>query len=134
MNHHPSSHSVPVSLVSILTHLEAAVVGFYGIAIMATALAQGGAGVGSAMMLGLFFVVVAAVMLWAARLFTHGRGASRAMVLVWQLFIIIIGMQIALAGQWLIGIPAVAIAGIITVSLFTRAVHSHLDDARRDSL
>lgn len=72
------------------------------------------------------FLLIAATIALGGKGLYHGRLFSRALILVWQIFAVIIGTQIAIGGQPMIGIPTIALAGGTIVLLFSSPVLTYL--------
>lgn len=80
---------------------------------------KGASVVGSFFLLVAISLAVGAVALWKRRPF------SRALILVWQFFGLVIGVQAALSGAPLYGVPAVVLSGFIIMVTFTQPVLRH---------
>lgn len=116
-----------VRAITILVALEALGIIAYAV-MLVLAFSQSGLGLGNVIMLALFFVAVAAVLGVSARNLGRGKSSARSMILVWQLFLVIIGVQILLGGQPLLGVLGVVLGGAILVLLFVPATQKFLEE------
>lgn len=82
--------------------------------------------IGGASVIASFYFIIAlalavgAVAVWRAQRF------GQPLVLVWQLFAVIIGVQTTLGGDYLVGLVTVGISGAVILLLFTRSTLEHL--------
>lgn len=85
---------------------------------------------GSSVIASFYFIIalalaVGAVAVWRAQRF------GQPLVLVWQLFAVIIGVQTTLGGDYLVGLATVGISGAVILLLFTRSTLEHLAPSPR---
>lgn len=84
------------------------------------------ADIGTASVIASFYFIIAlalavgAIAVWKAQRF------GQPLVLVWQLFAVIIGVQTALGGDYLLGLATVIISGAVIMLLFTRSTLGYL--------
>lgn len=84
------------------------------------------ADIGTASVIASFYFIIAlalavgAIAVWKAQRF------GQPLVLVWQLFAVIIGVQTALGGDYLLGLATVIISGAVIMMLFTRSTLGYL--------
>lgn len=89
------------------------------------------ADIGGASVIASFYFIIAlalavgAVAVWKAQRF------GQPLVLVWQLFAVIIGVQTALGGDYLVGLTTVVISGAVIMLLFTRSTLGYLAPSSR---
>ncbi|WP_237199764.1 hypothetical protein [Rothia nasimurium] len=89
------------------------------------------ADIGGASVIASFYFIIAlalavgAVAVWKAQRF------GQPLVLVWQLFAVIIGVQTTLGGDYLVGLATVGISGAVILLLFTRPTLEHLAPSSR---
>lgn len=115
-----------VYLIIGLLSLEILAVMGLGLSMLLSAYTAG-IGVSAATLVLVFaFVLIAGAIALGAKGLYDGRLFSRALILVWQIFGVIIGTQIAIAGQPQAGIPAIIIAGVIILLLFSGPVLGYL--------
>ncbi len=82
--------------------------------------------IGGASVIASFYFIIAlalavgAVAVWRAQRF------GQPLVLVWQLFAVIIGVQTTLGGDYLVGLVTVGVSGAVILLLFTRSTLEHL--------
>ncbi|WP_237223066.1 hypothetical protein [Rothia nasimurium] len=87
--------------------------------------------IGGASVIASFYFIIAlalavgAVAVWKAQRF------GQPLVLVWQLFAVIIGVQTTLGGDYLVGLATVGISGAVILLLFTRSTLEHLAPSSR---
>lgn len=80
---------------------------------------RGASVVGSFFLLIALSLVIGVVALWKHRPF------SRALILVWQFFGVVIGVQTALSDAPLYGVPVVLLSGAIIILMFTQPLLRH---------
>lgn len=84
------------------------------------------ADIGTASVIASFYFIIAlalavgVIAIWKAQRF------GQPLVLVWQLFAVIIGVQTALGGDYLLGLATVIISGAVIMLLFTRSTLGYL--------
>lgn len=89
------------------------------------------ADIGGASVIASFYFIIAlalavgAVAVWRAQRF------GQPLVLVWQLFAVIIGVQTTLGGDYPVGLATVGISGAVILLLFTRSTLEHLAPSSR---
>lgn len=121
-----SALPVPVKILVGLSLLQA-------LYLVITALigAFASADIGGASVIASFYFIIAlalavgAVAVWRAQRF------GQPLVLVWQLFAVIIGVQTTLGGDYLVGLATVGISGAVILLLFTRSTLEHLTPSSR---
>ncbi|WP_237188472.1 hypothetical protein [Rothia nasimurium] len=75
---------------------------------------------GVASVLASFYFILAGVLGIGLFAVYQGRRFGQPLVLVWELFAVIIGVQTALGGYFLMGIASTALAGACVLLLFTK--------------
>ena len=85
---------------------------------------------GASVIASFYFIIalalaVGAVAVWRAQRF------GQPLVLVWQLFAVIIGVQTTLGGDYPVGLATVSISGAVILLLFTRSTLEHLAPSSR---
>lgn len=117
-----SQQSLPaaVKLTVSLVALEVLALLFFTVSGVMTADDVRGASV-----VGSFFLLVAVSLgIGVVALWKH-RPFSRALILVWQFFGVVIGAQTALSGAPLYGVSAVLLSGAIIILMFTQPLLRH---------
>lgn len=79
----------------------------------------------NSLVLASFYLLIAISLLVGAVAQWKRQRFSRALILVWQLFGVIIGVQVALGGALLQGIAAASVSGIVIILMFTKEVLRH---------
>lgn len=110
----------PVKLAGVLGTVEAVLIALYGVMLMVVGVLQEHLPVANSLMLGGFFIVIAATLVWAVRMLVQGKSSGRSLLLVWQLMIVIVGVQVVVGGRWLIGLVALVLAAPTLLLLFSR--------------
>ncbi|GGH59458.1 hypothetical protein [Rothia aerolata] len=110
----------PVKLAGVLGTVEAVLIALYGVMLMVVGVLQEHLPVANSLMLGGFFIVIAATLVWAVRMLVQGKSSGRSLLLVWQLMIVIVGVQVVVGGRWLIGLVALLLAAPTLLLLFSR--------------
>lgn len=109
-----------VKLAGVLGTVEAVLIALYGVMLMVVGVLQEHLPVANSLMLGGFFIVIAATLVWAVRMLVQGKSSGRSLLLVWQLMIVIVGVQVVVGGHWLIGLVALVLAAPTLLLLFSR--------------
>lgn len=109
-----------VKLAGVLGTVEAVLIALYGVMLMVVGVLQEHLPVANSLMLGGFFIVIAATLVWAVRMLMQGKSSGRSLLLVWQLMIVIVGVQVVVGGRWLIGLVALVLAAPTLLLLFSR--------------
>lgn len=81
---------------------------------------------GQASVIASFYLILALALGSGAAGLYQGKGYGRALVLVWELFAVIIGVQLALAGATFWGIASLALAAAVILLLFSRSSLAYL--------
>lgn len=116
----------PVKILVGLSLSQALYLAFRALIGIITSTESGGAVVTASF----YFIIslalgVGALAIWRAQRF------GQTLVLVWQLFAVIIGIQTALGGDYLVGITAATIGGAVILLLFTRSTLEYLTPSSR---
>ncbi|MGL3805825.1 hypothetical protein ACSYDW_06965 [Paeniglutamicibacter sp. R2-26] len=124
----PKRRPVSVLLISALLVLEGASVLAYGVFYAMQLGDPGTLGLGARLFMLALVVAAGAWQLLVAHFFFRGRAWTRAAVLVWQVFQIILAFQFVMPGNalmaWLWLIPA----AVVTVLLFDPRTTGYLGD------
>lgn len=116
----PAPHTVKLAV--LLAGLEVALVALSAvIGIFASS------DMGAALPIGLFFLLVAASLALGIVFLWKRRRAGRSLILVWQLFAVIIGVQTALGGAVAGGIVTAAVGGALILLLFAPSTATYLE-------
>lgn len=82
--------------------------------------------IGGASVIASFYFIIALALAVGAAAVWRAQRFGQPLVLVWQLFAVIIGVQTTLGGDYLVGLVTVGISGAIILLLFTRSTLEHL--------
>lgn len=124
MNETPKAPA-PAKSAAALATLESLLIAVYAILLLVVSV-NSSLGVASIAMLAIFFLLVAGIIGFSAVKLLQGKSFGRSMLLVWQLFFVILGVQTIWGGQLLAGILATVLGGAILVLLFTKSVNNFL--------
>lgn len=108
-----------------LAALESLLIAVYAILLLVASI-HSSLGLASIAMLAIFFLLVSGIIGFSAVKLLQGKTFGRSMLLVWQLFFVILGVQTIWDGQILIGVVATLLGGVILVLLFTKPVNNFL--------
>lgn len=106
--------------------LEALAIAGYSV-IMIISAGASETGMGRIIALAIFFLVIAAVIAFSACKLLAGKPSARSMLLVWQLFAVILGVQTGVGGQLFIGLLAVFLGGLAIMMLFSSSVNAFFE-------
>lgn len=76
---------------------------------------------GTTLVIAAFYLMVTLALAVGAYALLQGRRFGQPLVLVWQLFAFIIGIQTALGGQLLIGAGAVILSGVVILAVCAKS-------------
>lgn len=86
---------------------------------------------GQASVIASFYLILALALGAGAAGLYQGKGYGRALVLVWELFAVIIGVQLALAGATFWGLVSLGVAATIILLLFSSSSLAYLFPERK---
>ncbi|MDO4917530.1 MAG: hypothetical protein Q3974_07935 [Rothia sp. (in: high G+C Gram-positive bacteria)] len=126
MNETPKATApAPAKIAAALAALESLLIAVYAILLLVASV-HSSLGIASIAMLAIFFLLVAGIIGFSAVKLLQGKSFGRSMLLVWQLFFVILGVQTIWGGQLLAGILATVLGGAILILLFTKSVNNFL--------
>ena len=124
----PMRRPVSVLLISALLVLEGAAVLAYGVGYAMQLGAPGTLGLGARLFMLALVLAAGAWQLLVAHFFFRGRAWTRAAVLVWQVFQIILAFQFVMPGNALMAWLWLVPAAVVTVLLFDPRTTGFLGD------
>lgn len=117
----------PLKAVTTVLLLEALVLITWAVVLVVVAMQSGQMSVYASYAFGLFYLIVAGSILVAGNGVLERKRFARSLAIVWQLFAVIIGLQVFLAGASL-GLLATIVGGIVLILFFTKSALAHFDE------
>lgn len=114
------------AVIGVLT-LEALALVVWAVILVVVALQSGQLSVYASYSFGLFYMIVAISLLIAANAVVNKKRFGRSLAVVWQLFAVILGLQMFFAGSAL-GLVATVAGGLVLILLFTKPSLSHFSE------
>lgn len=120
---------LPISLKTVVAilSLEALFLVIWAGVLVVVAIQSGQLSVYASYAFGIFYLIVAASLFFAAHGIIEGKRFARSMAIVWQLFAVIIGIQMYFAGAAL-GLVATIAGGAVLIFLFARGSLNYFEE------
>lgn len=115
-----------IKIAATIGFIETLMIVSYAVLMVLSAASNGGS-VGMAVALAAFFVLIAATIAFSGYRLLQGKPSGRSMLLIWQLFIVILGVQAMLGNQFFVGLCGTVLAGINIILLFASSVNAYLE-------
>lgn len=117
----------PLKAVTAILLLEILALLFMAVLLVIVAMQSGQMSVYASYAFGLFYLIVALSLVIALNGVINKKRFARSLAVVWQLFALIIGIQVSLSGAGL-GLAAALAGGAVLLLLFTRPALEHFEE------
>lgn len=123
-----SLKNLPVSLrvVSVIALIKGILMVLWAVNLMVVALMSREVSPYAASALGVFYIIVGLSLVFAVYGIFQAKRYARSLVIVWQLFAVIIGVQLAVIGYYP-ALLAIACGGIVIVLMFSKTALLHFE-------
>lgn len=121
----------PLTVLSAITlgYIEAGLVALLSVFILISGLQESHFAPMSTIMLSIFFLLIAIFIALAAHMLTQRKSSGRSLLLVWQLFLFVIGLQAFFGGQLLGGLIATVLALVVIITVLSHPTHLYLQQS-----
>ena len=118
--------ALPASLKAVVAilSLEALALALWAVILVIVAIQSGQLSVYASYAFGVFYLIVAFSLVFSAQGIFNRQRFGRSLAIVWQMFAVILGLQMFFAGAAL-GLVATLAGGAVLLLLFTRSALAH---------